>query len=104
MAVRRKIAPRIRTTAPIQSPVDQPARQRLAPSLDQATNTAASTSVAGIITSSVRTTGAKAAARIAPAIHQRLRVTNAFAMTKKQKAAYGYASGSSTRYDEYASD
>ena len=52
------------------------------------------------MTSSPRTNGAKSEATIAPAIQPRLLSISAFAMRKKQSAAYGYATVSSTIQDE----
>src|SRR5260221_8964173 len=104
MPLNRKIAPNRRTIVPIQSPIVHDARQVRLRSRDQSMNNAASANAAGIITSSPRTAGASTEAMTAAITHPRRRVENALAIRNRQTAAYGYATFSSTMYDEYASE
>src|SRR5690348_2956417 len=100
----RKIAiPTHTVSQPSHVPAVHPARHRLARSLDHHIKSSASANAAGMTASSPRTTGAKQDATIAAAIHPRERTTSAFAISRKQSAAKGYASVSSTIHDEYAS-
>src|SRR5205085_3713892 len=94
------MAPATRTRNPTQSARDHVARCARTGALVHAMKINASRKVTGIIDSSPRTKGATTEARIAPAIHPRERVRSALAIMKKQKAAYGYASVSSTIHDE----
>src|SRR5689334_11859966 len=96
------IAPATSTRNPSQSLRDHDARCARARSLDHTMKSKARRNVTGIIESSPRTNGATAEARTAPPIQARERVTSAFAIKKKQNAAYGYASVSSTIHEEYA--
>ena len=70
--------------------------------------TTARTNASGTTTSSPLTAGATSeattAAIVQPVSFRDLCVRSVFAISRKQSAAYGYASGSATMYDEYASD
>src|SRR5713226_5175364 len=104
MPLKRKIAPNRRTMLPIQSPIVHDVRQLRFRSPDQSMNSAASAKAAGIITSSPRTAGASTDAMTAAITQARRRVKNALAIRDRQSAGYGYATVSSTMYDEYASE
>src|SRR5919112_1478344 len=95
--------PTSRVTRPTQSHLDQPARRRDIHSERQARKSAASTNTAHTTPSSPRTNGAIAAATTAAAIHQRVGARRTRRTRKRQSVEYGYASGSSTIIDEYAS-
>src|SRR4051812_9726481 len=97
------IAPATIATKPSQSPVDHARRRRRNRSLDQTAKRQAMPATSGITTSSPLTAGATAEATTAEAIHQGLRSSSAFVISRKQSAAYGYAKVSSTSHDEYAS-
>jgi len=93
-------APAIKTNAPIQSPRDQPVRHARIRSDPHPQKRAARSSTPGITASWPRTAGAIRAVMIEAPIRQRVLRVSAFAIRKKHRAAYGYASGSSTRNEE----
>ena len=94
------IPPPTSTAKPAYEPRVHEALRRRTQALDQTANTVAITRAIGITTSSPRTARATAAAASAATIHEGRLVTNAFAIRKKQRAAYGYARFSSTIQDE----
>src|ERR671922_1439489 len=96
-------APTSSTKRPTQSAAVQVARHRPIQSDRQARKTAARRKATETTPSSPRTSGANAEATRAPAIHHRDGATSARKIRKRQSVEYGYASGSSTIIDEYAS-
>src|SRR5262245_58984044 len=97
-------APIPSTIAPTQSPRVHVARHARARS-DHQTRSSADRAKTPITSAScVLTNGATSDAATAPAIQPRERWTSAFAISRKQSVAHGYASGSSSRNEENASD